>query len=67
MRAKSLDHEYAAIGGSADFCTLSIKLALGDQNEQIKNGQVSYLLQERLDLSSKNNIGYLNLDATSFI
>ncbi len=29
MTAKSLDHEYAAIGGSADFCAKSAQLAFG--------------------------------------
>lgn len=42
MRGKNLDKEYAPIGGSADFCKLSIQLALGNDNEQVKNGQVRY-------------------------
>lgn len=32
------DHEYAPIGGSADFCKLSISLALGDNHPAIENG-----------------------------
>ncbi|PSN36039.1 Aspartate aminotransferase [Blattella germanica] len=35
---KKLDKEYAPIGGSAEFCKLSIDLALGDDNEISKNG-----------------------------
>lgn len=38
MRSKNLDKEYAPIGGSAEFCKLTISLALGDDNEQVKNG-----------------------------
>nr|CAD7397129.1 unnamed protein product [Timema poppensis] len=38
LRAKGLDHEYAPIGGSAEFCNLSINLALGDGSEIVKNG-----------------------------
>jgi Aspartate/tyrosine/aromatic aminotransferase len=41
LSAKNLDHEYAPIGGSAEFCNLSINLALGDDNEVSKNGLVS--------------------------
>jgi hypothetical protein len=36
-----LDKEYAPIAGSAEFCSLSINLALGEDNEQSKNGLVS--------------------------
>jgi hypothetical protein len=36
-----LDKEYAPIAGSAEFCNLSINLALGEDNEQSKNGLVS--------------------------
>ncbi|XP_063221935.1 aspartate aminotransferase, mitochondrial [Bacillus rossius redtenbacheri] len=38
MRSKNLDKEYSPIGGSAQFCELSINLALGDGSEQVKNG-----------------------------
>ncbi|KAJ9584919.1 hypothetical protein L9F63_020725, partial [Diploptera punctata] len=38
LTAKKLDHEYAPIAGSAEFCNLSINLALGDDNEIAKNG-----------------------------
>ncbi|KAK7791952.1 hypothetical protein R5R35_002439 [Gryllus longicercus] len=38
LRQKNLDHEYAPIAGTAEFCKLSINLALGDGNEQVKNG-----------------------------
>uniref|UniRef100_A0A646QDP0 Aspartate aminotransferase n=1 Tax=Hemiscolopendra marginata TaxID=943146 RepID=A0A646QDP0_9MYRI len=37
MTSKNLDKEYAPIGGSADFCKASIQLALGENNEQLKN------------------------------
>jgi aspartate aminotransferase len=36
-----LDKEYAPIAGSAEFCNLSISLALGEENEHSKNGLVS--------------------------
>jgi hypothetical protein len=36
-----LDKEYAPIAGSPEFCSLSINLALGEDNEQTKNGLVS--------------------------
>jgi aspartate aminotransferase len=32
---RKLDHEYAPISGQADFCKLSISLALGDEGKQI--------------------------------
>lgn len=35
-----MDLEYSPIGGSPIFCDLSIKLALGENNEIIKNKQV---------------------------
>ncbi|XP_060517615.1 aspartate aminotransferase, mitochondrial-like [Cylas formicarius] len=38
LRSKNLDKEYAPITGSADFCKLSIELALGDNSDQIANG-----------------------------
>ncbi|KAF5294157.1 hypothetical protein FQR65_LT10868 [Abscondita terminalis] len=38
LRAKNLDKEYLPISGSADFCKLSIQLALGDDCEQVANG-----------------------------
>uniref|UniRef100_A0A4D5R994 Aspartate aminotransferase n=1 Tax=Scolopendra viridis TaxID=118503 RepID=A0A4D5R994_SCOVI len=37
MSSKNLDKEYAPIGGSADFCKAAIQLALGENNEQLKN------------------------------
>jgi hypothetical protein len=41
LSAKKLDKEYSPIAGSAEFCSLSINLALGEDNEQSKNGLVS--------------------------
>lgn len=38
---KGLDKEYAPISGSADFCKLSVSLALGDDNPHLKEGLVS--------------------------
>ncbi|XP_059477681.1 aspartate aminotransferase, mitochondrial [Neocloeon triangulifer] len=38
MRARKLDHEYGAIGGTAEFCKHSITLALGDDSEHVANG-----------------------------
>ncbi|KAK4879939.1 hypothetical protein RN001_008085 [Aquatica leii] len=38
LRARNLDKEYLPISGSADFCKLSIQLALGDDSEQVANG-----------------------------
>lgn len=35
-----MDKEYAPIAGSSDFCKQSIKLALGDNSDIIKNGLV---------------------------
>ncbi|XP_014676426.1 PREDICTED: aspartate aminotransferase, mitochondrial-like [Priapulus caudatus] len=35
---KNTDHEYAPIGGFAEFCTEAANLALGDDNEYVKNG-----------------------------
>lgn len=35
---KGLDKEYAPISGSADFCKLSVSLALGDDNPHLKEG-----------------------------
>lgn len=37
MAKKALDKEYAPISGPADFCKLSIELALGD-SEELKAG-----------------------------
>ncbi|XP_077300802.1 glutamate oxaloacetate transaminase 2 [Arctopsyche grandis] len=36
--SKGLDHEYAPISGSAEFCKGSISLALGDNSEQVSSG-----------------------------
>jgi aspartate aminotransferase, mitochondrial len=36
--AKKLDHEYAPISGSADFCKHSILLALGDDSKEVASG-----------------------------
>jgi len=36
-----LDKEYSPIAGNAEFCNLSINLALGEENEHSKNGLVS--------------------------
>ncbi|KAK5647019.1 hypothetical protein RI129_005483 [Pyrocoelia pectoralis] len=38
LRAKNLDKEYLPISGQADFCKLSIQLALGDDSEHVANG-----------------------------
>lgn len=38
MAEKKLDKEYAPISGPADFCKLSIQLALGDDSEELKAG-----------------------------
>ena len=38
MAKKALDKEYAPISGPADFCKLSIQLALGDNSEELKAG-----------------------------
>jgi aspartate aminotransferase len=38
MAQKGLDKEYAQISGSAEFCKLSIALALGDESEELKAG-----------------------------
>lgn len=38
LRAKSLDKEYAPIGGTAEFCKRSIELALGEGSEVVQNG-----------------------------
>lgn len=39
MYEKKLDHEYGAIGGTSEFSTLSIKLALGDDSTEVAAGQ----------------------------
>lgn len=36
---QNLDHEYATIGGIAEFCNLSAQLALGEQSPVIKEGR----------------------------
>ncbi|XP_046676171.1 aspartate aminotransferase, mitochondrial [Homalodisca vitripennis] len=38
IKDKKMDHEYAPISGSADFCNLSIKLALGDDSQHVIQG-----------------------------
>lgn len=38
LAAKKLDKEYAPISGPADFCKLSIELALGENSEELKAG-----------------------------
>ena len=38
MASKALDKEYAPISGPADFCKLSIQLALGEDSEELKAG-----------------------------
>lgn len=35
---KKLDKEYSPISGSADFCKLAIKLAMGDDCQRVKDG-----------------------------
>jgi len=42
MYDAALDKEYAAIGGSAEFCHSVAQLAFGDNSDIIKNGQVMY-------------------------
>lgn len=37
---KKMDHEYTTIAGIPEFCDASIKLALGENNEAIKNNLV---------------------------
>ena len=39
MYEKKLDHEYGAIGGTSEFSSLSIKLALGDDSKEVAAGQ----------------------------
>lgn len=41
MMQKGLDKEYAPIAGSAEFCKLSIQLALGEDNAELKAGKVA--------------------------
>jgi aspartate aminotransferase len=36
---KKLDHEYTTIAGIPEFCDASIRLALGENHEAVKNGQ----------------------------
>lgn len=36
---KNLDHEYTTIAGIPEFCTASIKLALGDKSEAVSSGR----------------------------
>jgi aspartate aminotransferase, mitochondrial len=38
LAAKKLDKEYAPISGPADFCKLTIELALGENSEELKAG-----------------------------
>lgn len=38
MRSKNLDKEYLPISGTADFCKLTIKLALGDDSRHVADG-----------------------------
>lgn len=38
MESKNLDHEYAPIGGSAEFGKAAITLALGDNSQCLKDG-----------------------------
>lgn len=35
---KKMDHEYAPIGGSSDFCKFSIQLALGEKHPAVEGG-----------------------------
>ena len=41
MAAANLDHEYAPIGGIAEFCSLAAKLAFGENSPVIKDKLVS--------------------------
>lgn len=38
LKEKNLNKEYSPISGTSDFCQHSIKLALGDDSEIVKNG-----------------------------
>ena len=40
MSAANLDHEYAPIGGSPEFCKVVAQLAFGDNDEIVKNNLV---------------------------
>lgn len=51
IQTRKMDHEYAPISGSADFCNLSIKLALGDDSSHVKEGLVS-LYSNKMSLIS---------------
>ena len=42
MLSQHLDHEYAAIGGLADYCKLAINLALGENNKWTSAGLVRF-------------------------
>lgn len=42
LRNKDLDKEYSPISGNPDFCTNSINLALGDDNEIVPNKMVIF-------------------------
>lgn len=37
-----MDHEYTTIAGIPEFCDAAIKLALGENNEVIKNNLVRF-------------------------
>ena len=39
-----MDHEYAPIGGIADFCALAAKLAFGENSSVIKDKLVNSFL-----------------------
>lgn len=59
-----MDKEYAPIAGSSDFCKQSIKLALGDHSDIIKNGLVCIIYKiyflEIWDID-KLNLIFLNI------
>lgn len=44
MKSAGLDKEYAPISGILEFSKLAILLALGEDNVQLKNGQVINLV-----------------------
>lgn len=43
LASENQDKEYAPISGIPEFCSQSIRLALGEDNAYIKNGAVSSL------------------------
>lgn len=44
------DKEYSAIGGNAEFCKLSILLALGDDSKEVSSGRTATVQVKLLSL-----------------